>query len=91
MRAWEQSPDTNSFVAILPSFLVPLFISQRGVEVHLVPWDHDFTSMEYDGLVISGGPGDPMKTQEVIQNVRKVQYNSHRPIIFVYLTFFQVP
>ncbi|KFV50394.1 hypothetical protein N328_01009, partial [Gavia stellata] len=49
-----------------------------GAEVHLVPWDHDFTSMEYDGLIISGGPGDPMKAQEVIQNVRKV-LESNRP------------
>ncbi|NXG57894.1 CPSM synthase, partial [Hemiprocne comata] len=51
---------------------------KRGVEVHLVPWDHDFTSMDYDGLIISGGPGDPMKAQEVIQNVRKV-LESNRP------------
>ncbi|NWS69318.1 CPSM synthase, partial [Crotophaga sulcirostris] len=51
---------------------------KRGAEVHLVPWDHDFHSMEYDGLVISGGPGDPMKAQEVIQNVRKV-LESNRP------------
>ncbi|NXO01731.1 CPSM synthase, partial [Rhinopomastus cyanomelas] len=49
-----------------------------GAEVHLVPWNHDFTSMEYDGLVISGGPGDPMKAQEVIHNVRKV-LESNRP------------
>ncbi|KAM6307660.1 carbamoyl-phosphate synthase [ammonia], mitochondrial [Aegotheles albertisi] len=51
---------------------------KRRAEVHLVPWDHDFTSMEYDGLIISGGPGDPMKAQEVIQNVRKV-LESNRP------------
>uniref|UniRef100_A0A8C3JEF9 carbamoyl-phosphate synthase (ammonia) n=1 Tax=Calidris pygmaea TaxID=425635 RepID=A0A8C3JEF9_9CHAR len=51
---------------------------KRGAEVHLVPWDHDFTDMEYDGLIISGGPGDPMKAQEVIQNVRKV-LESNRP------------
>ncbi|XP_054236975.1 carbamoyl-phosphate synthase [ammonia], mitochondrial isoform X2 [Indicator indicator] len=51
---------------------------KRGAEVHLVPWDHDFTSMDYDGLVISGGPGDPMKAQEAIQNVRKV-LESKRP------------
>ncbi|XP_051642703.1 carbamoyl-phosphate synthase [ammonia], mitochondrial isoform X4 [Manacus candei] len=51
---------------------------KRGAEVHLVPWDHDFTSMDYDGLIISGGPGDPMKAQEVIQNVRKV-LESDRP------------
>uniref|UniRef100_A0A8C3RCJ8 Carbamoyl phosphate synthase arginine-specific large chain n=1 Tax=Cyanoderma ruficeps TaxID=181631 RepID=A0A8C3RCJ8_9PASS len=34
--------------------------------------------MDYDGLIISGGPGDPMKAQEVIQNVRKV-LESNRP------------
>ncbi|KAM8807030.1 carbamoyl-phosphate synthase [ammonia], mitochondrial [Eudromia elegans] len=51
---------------------------KRGAEVHLVPWDHDFTSMEYDGLLVSGGPGNPMKAQEVIQNVRKV-LESDRP------------
>ncbi|XP_056352515.1 carbamoyl-phosphate synthase [ammonia], mitochondrial [Oenanthe melanoleuca] len=51
---------------------------KRGAEVHLVPWDHDFTGMDYDGLLISGGPGDPMKAQEVIQNVRKV-LESNRP------------
>ncbi|NXS31266.1 CPSM synthase, partial [Pomatostomus ruficeps] len=49
-----------------------------GAEVHLVPWDYDFTGMDYDGLIISGGPGDPMKAQEVIQNVRKV-LESNRP------------
>ncbi|NWV32473.1 CPSM synthase, partial [Grantiella picta] len=51
---------------------------KRGAEVHLVPWDHDFASMDYDGLIISGGPGNPMKAQEVIQNVRKV-LESNRP------------
>lgn len=55
--------------------------------MHLVPWDYDFTGMEYDGLIISGGPGDPMKAQEVIQNVRKVQHNSQRLIILLYLPF----
>ncbi|NXS63689.1 CPSM synthase, partial [Brachypteracias leptosomus] len=55
---------------------------KRGAEVHLVPWDHDFTSMEYDGLIISGGPGDPMKAQEVIQNVRKVLESSRPEPLF---------
>lgn len=52
--------------------------------MHLVPWDHDFTGMDYDGLIISGGPGDPMKAQEVIQNVRKVQCNAYRLIILFF-------
>ncbi|XP_065607249.1 carbamoyl-phosphate synthase [ammonia], mitochondrial [Cyrtonyx montezumae] len=61
----------------LKNNVIRLLVKQ-GAEVHLVPWDHDFTSMEYDGLIISGGPGDPMKAQEVIQNVRKV-LESNRP------------
>lgn len=56
--------------------------------MHLVPWDHDFTGMDYDGLIISGGPGDPMNAQEVIQNVRKVQCNAYRLIILINLPFF---
>ncbi|XP_006022338.2 carbamoyl-phosphate synthase [ammonia], mitochondrial isoform X1 [Alligator sinensis] len=45
---------------------------KREAEVHVVPWNHDFTRMEYDGLFISGGPGDPTQAQELIQNVKKV-------------------
>lgn len=41
--------------------------------MHVVPWNHDFTRMEYDGLFISGGPGDPTQAQELIQNVKKVK------------------
>ncbi|CAN8200931.1 unnamed protein product [Coccothraustes coccothraustes] len=55
---------------------------KRGAEVHLVPWDHDFTGMDYDGLIISGGPGDPMKAQEVIQNVRKVLESNRAEPLF---------
>lgn len=32
---------------------------QRGVTVVRVPWDYDFRKLEYDGVFISNGPGDP--------------------------------
>jgi carbamoyl-phosphate synthase small subunit len=32
---------------------------KRGIEVIRVPWDYDFTDMQYDGLFISNGPGNP--------------------------------
>ncbi|ETE64371.1 Carbamoyl-phosphate synthase [ammonia], mitochondrial, partial [Ophiophagus hannah] len=51
---------------------------KRGAEVHLVPWNHDFTSMDYDGLFISGGPGDPTQAPELIENVRKVLKNDRQ-------------
>ncbi|XP_029314740.1 carbamoyl-phosphate synthase [ammonia], mitochondrial [Cottoperca gobio] len=51
---------------------------KRGAEVHLVPWDQDLLSLEYDGLFISNGPGDPSLAKTLIDNVRKV-LESDRP------------
>ena len=48
------------------------FLFQRGAEVHVVPWNHDFTKMEYDGLLIAGGPGNPALAQPLLQTVKKV-------------------
>lgn len=45
---------------------------QRGAEVHLVPWDQDLLSLDYDGLFISNGPGDPSLAKTLINNVHKV-------------------
>ena len=42
---------------------------KRGVEVIRVPWNYDFTGMEYDGLFISNGPGDPDTCDEAVQNL----------------------
>ena len=36
-----------------------------------VPWNYDFLSEAYDGLLISSGPGDPKKCEATIQNVAK--------------------
>ncbi|KAL3056546.1 hypothetical protein OYC64_019100 [Pagothenia borchgrevinki] len=51
---------------------------KRGAEVHLVPWDQDLMSLDYDGLFISNGPGDPSLANTLINNVRKV-LESDRP------------
>ena len=43
---------------------------ERGVELIRVPWDYDFNQLEYDGLFISNGPGNPefcVKTVEHLQ------------------------
>ncbi|XP_061463660.1 carbamoyl-phosphate synthase [ammonia], mitochondrial isoform X3 [Rhineura floridana] len=55
---------------------------KRGAEVHLVPWNHDFTRMDYDGLLVSGGPGDPTQAQELIVNVRKILENDRQEPLF---------
>ena len=45
---------------------------KRDVTVIRVPWDYDFTDMEYDGLFISNGPGDPDTCEAAVLNIRKV-------------------
>lgn len=43
----------------------------RGVTVVRVPWDYDFNELEYDGLFISNGPGDPDTCDAAVRNIRK--------------------
>ncbi|MDR1880724.1 MAG: glutamine-hydrolyzing carbamoyl-phosphate synthase small subunit [Tannerellaceae bacterium] len=44
---------------------------KRNVTVIRVPWNYDFNGMEYDGILISNGPGDPDTCDEAVQNIRK--------------------
>lgn len=43
----------------------------RDVTVIRVPWNYDFNQLEYDGLFISNGPGDPDTCIEAVENIRK--------------------
>ncbi len=45
----------------------------RGVSVTRVPWNYDFNAggVEYDGLFLSNGPGDPKMCAATISNVRE--------------------
>jgi len=42
----------------------------RGVKVVRVPWNHDLSSIEYDGIFISNGPGNPKQATTTIQSLR---------------------
>ncbi|XP_051564917.1 carbamoyl-phosphate synthase [ammonia], mitochondrial isoform X1 [Myxocyprinus asiaticus] len=55
---------------------------KRGAEVHLVPWDQDLMSLDYDGLFISNGPGDPSLAKTLIHNVRKVLESDRSKPVF---------
>lgn len=46
-------------------------LTKRGVKVVRVPWDYDFTSIPYDGLFISNGPGNPDYATATVENIRK--------------------
>ena len=53
---------------------------KRGVEVIRVPWDYDFNGLDFDGLFISNGPGDPDTCDVAVQNIRKAMQNERLPI-----------
>ncbi len=43
---------------------------KRNVNVVRVPWDYDFTEMEFDGLFLANGPGDPNTCSVTVDNIR---------------------
>jgi len=49
-----------------------------------VPWDYDFTTEEYDGLLLSNGPGDPTMCAATITNIRKAM-SEGKPILGICL------
>ena len=52
----------------------------RGVEVIRVPWNYDYTDMQFDGLFLANGPGDPDMCEEAVAILRKQMSTSNKPI-----------
>lgn len=52
--------------------MLRIFLS-LGLDIIRVPWDFPFTrkDLEYDGIFISNGPGDPAKYLPTIQEIQK--------------------
>ena len=44
---------------------------RRGVEVVRVPWDYDFNTLDFDGLFLANGPGDPDMCEKAVENIRR--------------------
>lgn len=44
---------------------------KRDTTVIRVPWDYDFNQLEYDGLFITNGPGDPSYCNSTISNIQQ--------------------
>ena len=53
---------------------------QRGVEVIRVPWNYDYTAMDFDGLFLANGPGDPDMCEDAVNIIRKQMSQSRKPI-----------
>ncbi len=48
---------------------------ERGVEVVRVPWNYDFNALDFDGLFLANGPGDPDMCEAAVENIRKFLAN----------------
>ncbi len=44
---------------------------RRGLEVVRVPWDYDFNQLEFDGLFLANGPGDPEQCEVTVRHIQQ--------------------
>ncbi|KAF8430790.1 hypothetical protein L210DRAFT_3417169, partial [Boletus edulis BED1] len=61
--------------------------TNRGVEVKVVPWNHDIVEdpEPYDGVFVSNGPGDPSMLTITIATLSRVMQKGDRPIFGICL------
>lgn len=59
-------------------------LSKFPITIHRVPHDYDYTSEDYDGILISNGPGDPASCTATIEILRKA-LTQNRPIFGICL------
>ncbi len=45
---------------------------RRDLQVLRVPWDYDLSGENFDGLMISNGPGDPRTCRQTVETIRGV-------------------
>lgn len=57
---------------------------RRGATVIRVPWDYDFLKENFDGIMISNGPGDPKMCVPTVNHVREAMERNY-PIFGVCL------
>ena len=53
---------------------------RRGVEVIRVPWDYDFNQLEFDGLFLANGPGDPERCEVTVRHIRTFLENESKKV-----------
>lgn len=59
-------------------------LSFKDVQVKKVPHNYDYSNEDYDGVLLSNGPGDPMDYPETIEITRKALKNE-KPIFGICL------
>lgn len=59
-------------------------ILERDTTIIRVPWDYNFLDEEYDGILVSNGPGNPVHCTETIENLSKAMEHT-KPIFGICL------
>ncbi|MBI9052750.1 MAG: glutamine-hydrolyzing carbamoyl-phosphate synthase small subunit [Bacteroidales bacterium] len=57
---------------------------KRDFTVIRVPWNYDFLNEDYDGILVSNGPGNPKQCEATINNLSKAM-NQTKPIMGICL------
>ena len=57
---------------------------RSGTTIIRVPWNFDFSAMEYDALVLSNGPGDPTMCGPTVEHIKQAMA-ANKPILGVCL------
>ncbi len=57
---------------------------KRDTSLIRVPWDYDFSQEDYDGILLSNGPGDPAMCTETIGHIRNA-LGGEKPIMGICL------
>jgi carbamoyl-phosphate synthase small subunit len=52
----------------------------RGVELIRVPWNYDYSNLEFDGLFLANGPGDPDMCEDAVNIIKKQMNRNRKPI-----------
>jgi carbamoyl-phosphate synthase small subunit len=70
--AGDETPTVACFDCGIKNNILRSFL-QRGVRVHRLPWDYDLagSTLQYDAVFISNGPGDPKMCIATIDQVKK--------------------
>ncbi len=59
---------------------------KRNLEVVRVPWDYNFNELEFDGLFLANGPGDPEHCEKTVGHIRQfMQTDETKPCMGICL------
>ena len=65
---WVEQVSCKEVITYKPECSMVLI--RRGIEVVRVPWDYDFNELEFDGLFLANGPGDPERCEKTVEHIR---------------------